>query len=287
MSEDPIRRQYVDGSSYPPGRTGLRGSHLGSFDVAHEIRDGRRFDVGDLPVEESYDLVVVGAGISGLASAWFFRRAPPGRLDPAPGQPRRLRRPRQAQRVHGRGPFPAGLRRLRGDAVSRGALRARGQGHAAGARHRLPPVRAVLRHRSVPVAGVVARGLLCAKRPSARIGSSPATRCGWSPTTSPPIACTSGRPRRSSRTSRCRRRPRRSCSSFTHRRAIPFPPWPRPRRSSTCRGPATATTCRRSGGSPTRRPIRSRGGRMTSSRSGSTACRRSTPWKPATRASRG
>ena len=77
MSGDPIRRQYIDGSSYPPGRTGLRGSHLGSFDVAHEIRDGRRFDVGDLPVEESYDLVVVGAGISGLASAWFFRERHP------------------------------------------------------------------------------------------------------------------------------------------------------------------------------------------------------------------
>ena len=77
MSEDPIRRQYIDGSSYPPGRTGLRGSHLGSFDVAHEIRDGRRFDVGELPVEESYDLVVVGAGISGLASAWFFRERHP------------------------------------------------------------------------------------------------------------------------------------------------------------------------------------------------------------------
>ncbi len=125
------------------------------------------------------------------------------------------------------------------------------------------------------------------RRPSARIGSSPATRCGWWPTTSPPIACTSGRPRRSSRTSRCRTRPRRSCSSSTRRRAIPFPPCPRPRRSSTCRGPATASTCRRSGGSPTRRPIRSRGGHTTSSRSGSTTCRRSTPWKPATRASPG
>ena len=87
MSEDPIRRQYIDGSSYPPSRTGLRGSHPGSFDVAHEIRDGRRFDVEGLPVEESYDLVVVGAGISGLASAWFFRRAHPDEpavaVDPA------------------------------------------------------------------------------------------------------------------------------------------------------------------------------------------------------------
>ena len=72
-----IREQYIDGSSYPPGLTGLRGSHLGSFEVAHEIRDGRRFDVSDVPVEETYDLIVVGAGISGLASAWFYRRERP------------------------------------------------------------------------------------------------------------------------------------------------------------------------------------------------------------------
>ena len=71
------RRHYIDGSAYPPERTGLRGSHPGSFEVGHEIRDGRRFDVADLPVEASHDLVVVGAGISGLAAAWFFRQARP------------------------------------------------------------------------------------------------------------------------------------------------------------------------------------------------------------------
>ena len=76
--DDVIRRQYVDGSSYPPALTGLRGSHPGSFDVAHGIRDGRRFDVADLPIEESFELVVVGAGISGLSAAWFFRQAHPG-----------------------------------------------------------------------------------------------------------------------------------------------------------------------------------------------------------------
>jgi spermidine dehydrogenase len=77
LSADVIRRQYIDGSSYPPGLTGLRGSHPGSFEVGHEIRDGRRFDVADLPVEETHDLIVVGAGISGLAAAWFFRQERP------------------------------------------------------------------------------------------------------------------------------------------------------------------------------------------------------------------
>jgi spermidine dehydrogenase len=55
----------------------MRGSHPGSFEVGHAIRDGRRFDIDDLPVEETVDLAVVGAGISGLAAAWFYRRRRP------------------------------------------------------------------------------------------------------------------------------------------------------------------------------------------------------------------
>ena len=61
---------------YPPSLTGLRGSHPGSFETAHQVgREGKTFDVSGLPVEESYDLVVVGGGISGLAAAWFYREA--------------------------------------------------------------------------------------------------------------------------------------------------------------------------------------------------------------------
>jgi spermidine dehydrogenase len=61
---------------YPPVLTGMRGQHPGSFEVAHAFaRDGQRFGVDDAAAEESYDLVVVGGGISGLSAAWFYRRA--------------------------------------------------------------------------------------------------------------------------------------------------------------------------------------------------------------------
>jgi spermidine dehydrogenase len=61
---------------YPPALTGLRGQHAGSFETAHaHAREGNRFSLDGLPVEQRYDLVVVGAGISGLAAAFFYRRA--------------------------------------------------------------------------------------------------------------------------------------------------------------------------------------------------------------------
>ena len=62
---------------YPPGRDGLRGSHAGSFEAAHRLRDGMPFDLSAAPVIEHYDLVVVGAGISGLAAAHFYRKQRP------------------------------------------------------------------------------------------------------------------------------------------------------------------------------------------------------------------
>src|SRR5258708_27841015 len=61
---------------YPPARTGIRGNHDGSFTFAHRMRDGESVSsLGDsVPTGESYDLVIVGGGISGLAAAYRFRQ---------------------------------------------------------------------------------------------------------------------------------------------------------------------------------------------------------------------
>ena len=62
---------------YPPARMGMRGNHDGTFTIAHRLRDGEGADAFGEPANtgESYDLVVVGGGISGLAAAYFFRKS--------------------------------------------------------------------------------------------------------------------------------------------------------------------------------------------------------------------
>jgi spermidine dehydrogenase len=58
---------------YPPLRTGMRGSHAGSFEVAHQLRDQRAVDTASAThTGETYDLVVVGGGLSGLGAAHYF-----------------------------------------------------------------------------------------------------------------------------------------------------------------------------------------------------------------------
>jgi spermidine dehydrogenase len=67
----------VDASpSYPPALTGLRGDQERVFAYAHKLRDGELWETfGTIEEDtESYDLIVVGAGISGLAAAHFYRK---------------------------------------------------------------------------------------------------------------------------------------------------------------------------------------------------------------------
>jgi spermidine dehydrogenase len=64
-------------SYYPPALTGLRGSHPGSFEAAHALRDGTFWDSVGTPQDtgEVFDLIVVGGGISGLSAAHFYRKS--------------------------------------------------------------------------------------------------------------------------------------------------------------------------------------------------------------------
>jgi len=65
----------LEPSYYPPARTGLRGSHPGSNDHAHSRAWNQRSDWGPgTNLEEVYDLVVVGGGLSGLAAAYFYQQ---------------------------------------------------------------------------------------------------------------------------------------------------------------------------------------------------------------------
>jgi len=88
------RREFLDGAAvvagasllhlgeqepeavYPPGLTGLRGSHPGASTHAHSRAWAKRSDWGPVDeLDEAYDLVVVGGGISGLAAAHLYRQA--------------------------------------------------------------------------------------------------------------------------------------------------------------------------------------------------------------------
>jgi spermidine dehydrogenase len=63
-------------SYYPPALMGMRGNHDGSYTYAHQLRDGDAWNASGKPQStgETYDLVIVGGGISGLAAAYFYRK---------------------------------------------------------------------------------------------------------------------------------------------------------------------------------------------------------------------
>ena len=67
--------QAASSAPYPPALTGLRGTSDDARNVGHALSWRREdFAMPAEQVDETYDLVVVGAGISGLAAALFFRQ---------------------------------------------------------------------------------------------------------------------------------------------------------------------------------------------------------------------
>src|SRR3984893_7513417 len=58
---------------YPPTLTGMRGSTNAVMEAGHALRDGQQWGSATAD-SETYDLIVVGGGISGLSAAYFFRK---------------------------------------------------------------------------------------------------------------------------------------------------------------------------------------------------------------------
>ncbi len=62
-----------DPNYYPPTLTGMRGSTNAVMEAGHALRDGQTWANAGAD-SETYDLIVVGGGISGLSAAYFFRK---------------------------------------------------------------------------------------------------------------------------------------------------------------------------------------------------------------------
>ena len=74
FSSENLSTTIIDKNYYPPTLTGLRGSHAGAYETAHALAWSGQKPAEYIDLDEEYDLVIVGAGISGLAAAYFFQQ---------------------------------------------------------------------------------------------------------------------------------------------------------------------------------------------------------------------
>ena len=71
------RRSSNAADYYPPAKMGMRGNHDGNLHLRPPLARRRELERNwerTRTPAKSYDLVVVGGGISGLAAAYFFRK---------------------------------------------------------------------------------------------------------------------------------------------------------------------------------------------------------------------
>ena len=146
---------------YPPALTGLRGQHVGSFEVAHALgaggpqvpgrRAAGRRELRSRRGRRRHQRACRGIVLSPRQSV---------RAHPHPRQPRRFRRPRQAQRVQPRWPPHHRLRRQPVAAIAEHAVQRGGEGADRRSRRRHQAVRDRLRPQVLSVAWPVARDVL-------------------------------------------------------------------------------------------------------------------------------
>ncbi len=71
----PLELLARSAAHYPPALTGMRGSHAGSFEIAHAVSlRGTRFESPKELTDNEYDLVIAGGGISGLSTALLYQQ---------------------------------------------------------------------------------------------------------------------------------------------------------------------------------------------------------------------